>query len=247
MIRHIALREFKNQFQTPFAWIILGVLQFIFAYFFLTQVEAFNQYQTRLAAVENAPGLTDVVVIPLFSNAAIILLLVTPLLTMRLICEERRNKTFALLLSAPIKSSEIILGKYLGLLGLLMPLIGLLTVMPLSLLVGGTLDFGKLFCNVLGLCLLVASFSAVGLYMSSIASNATLAAIGSFALLLILWMLGVTQSHSSDLFDYLSLLTHFQSLQSGLLNTADISYFILLSASFILLSIHCLESDRCQK
>ncbi|MCK5925816.1 MAG: ABC transporter permease subunit, partial [Methylococcales bacterium] len=203
--------------------------------------------QVRLAAVENAPGLTDVVVIPLFSNAAIILLLVTPLLTMRLICEERRNKTFSLLLSAPIKSSEIILGKYIGLLGLLIPLIGLLTLMPLSLLVGGTLDFGKLFCNVLGLSLLVASFSAIGLYMSSIASNATLAAIGSFALLLILWMLGVTQSHSSDLFDYLSLLTHFQSLQSGLLSTADISYFILLTVTFILLSIRRLESDRCQK
>ncbi len=215
--------------------------------FFLTQVEAFNQYQTRLATIDNAPGLTDVVVIPLFSNAAIILLLVTPLLTMRLICEERRNKTFSLLLSAPIKSSEIILGKYLGLLGLLMPLIGLLTLMPLSLLVGGTLDFGKLFCNVLGLILLVTSFSAIGLYMSSVASNSTLAAIGSFALLLILWMLGVTQQHGSDLFDYLSLLTHFQSLQSGLLNTADISYFILLTATFILLSIRRLESDRCQK
>ena len=244
MIRIIALREFKNQFYSPFAWIILAILQFIFAYFFLTQVEAFNRFQSRLAGIENAPGLTDIVVIPLFSNAAIILLLVTPLLSMRLICEERRAKTFALLLTAPISSFEIILGKYFSLLGLLFIVISLLTFMPLSLLVGGTLDFGKLFSNVLGLSLLLASFSAVGLYMSSITSHPTLAAMGSFGLLLVLWMLGVSAQHSSSLLKELSLLNHFQSIQSGLLNTTDISYFLLLTCTFLMLSIRRLDRER---
>lgn len=250
MIHVIANREFKNQFLSPLAWVILAVLQFIFAYLFLTQVEAFNSYQGRLIGIDNAPGLTDVVIMPLFSNAAVILLLVTPLLTMRLICEERRNKTLSLLLSAPLATYQIILGKYLGLLGLLIMIIGQLTLMPLSLLLGGTLDFGKLFCNVLALSLLVAAFSAVGLYMSTIASHPTIAAISSFGLLLLLWMLDISRNirqHNSELFDYLSLLNHFQSMQTGLLSTEDVSYFLLFIATFILLSIRRLENDRLQK
>ena len=250
MIHVIANREFKNQFLSPLAWVILAVLQFIFAYLFLTQVEAFNSYQGRLIGIDNAPGLTDVVVMPLFSNAAVILLLVTPLLTMRLICEERRNKTLTLLLSAPLATYQIILGKYLGLLGLLIMIIALLTLMPLSLLLGGTLDFGKLFCNVLALSLLVAAFSAVGLYMSTIASHPTIAAISSFGLLLLLWMLDISRNirqHNSELFDYLSLLNHFQSMQTGLLSTEDLSYFLLFITTFIMLSIRRLENDRLQK
>ncbi len=250
MIQTIAVREFKNQFLSPLAWTILGVLQLIFAFLFLNQVEAYTTYQGRMAGSEHVIGLTDVVVMPLFSNAAIILLLVTPLLTMRLICEERRNKTLSLLLSAPVSSGQIILGKYLGVLGLLMSVILLLTLMPLSLLVGGTLDFGKLFCNVLALSLLAAAFSALGLFMSALAGHPVVAAISSFGLLLLLWMLDVGRSlrqHDSPLLDYLSMLNHFRSLQTGLLNSEDVCYFLLFTASFIVLSIRRLESDRLQK
>lgn len=250
MIHTIASREFKNQFLSPLAWTILAVLQFIFAYFFLTQVEAFNSYQVRLVGVDSAPSLSEVIVMPLFSNAAVILLLVTPLLTMRLICEERRNKTLSLLLSAPVATYEIILGKYLGVLALLMSIVSLLTLMPLSLLVAGTLDFGKLFCNVLALSLLVAAFSAIGLYMSAIAGHPIVAAISSFGLLLLLWMLNISRNirpQSSELFDYLSLLNHFQSMQTGLLKSEDIFYFLLFIATFISLSILRLENDRVQK
>ena len=98
MIFSIASRELKTLFLSPLAWSILAVLQFILAYLFLTQIETFTTFQARLANIDNAPGLTDIIVLPLFSNASIILLLVTPLLTMRLVSEERRNKTLSLLL-----------------------------------------------------------------------------------------------------------------------------------------------------
>ena len=143
MILSIAYREFRSLFLSPLAWSILAIIQFILAYLFLTQVETFTAIQAQLSAIDSAPGLTDVIVTPLYGNAAIILMLVTPLLTMRLICEERRNKTLALLLSAPVSNSDIVIGKYLGILGLLLIMTGLITLMPLSLLAGGTLDFGK--------------------------------------------------------------------------------------------------------
>jgi len=250
MILTIASRELKTLFLSPLAWSILAVLQLILAYLFLTQIETFSSFQAQLANIDNAPGMTEVIVLPLFSNASIILLLVTPLLTMRLVCEERRNKTLALLLSAPLSSMEIILGKFLGILGLLIIIVSLTSLMPLSLLTGGELDLGKFACNIFALLLLVSAFTSLGLYMSCIASHPTIAAICSFGLLLLLWVLDWTaglKGQGSELFHYLSMLKHFQSIQSGLLNTVDISYFLLFISTFLILSIRRLESDRIQK
>jgi ABC-2 type transport system permease protein len=250
MIFAIASREFRSLFLSPLAWTILAVLQFILAFLFLTQVETFTALQPKLAGIEGAPGLTDIIVAPLFGNAGIILLLVTPLLTMRLICEERRNKTMALLLSAPVSNIDIILGKYLGILGLMSLMIALMTLMPLSLLSGGELDLGKLFANMLALLLLVAAFTATGLFMSCIAGHPTVAAMGTFGILLLLWILDWTtgmKDQRSELFEYLSILRHFQNIQSGLISSVDVSYFFLFITGFILLSIRSLDNDRLQK
>ncbi|MBF6647308.1 ABC transporter permease subunit [Methylobacter sp. BlB1] len=250
MILAIAAREFKTLFLSPMAWTILAILQFILAFLFLSQVETFTMLQPKLTAIEGAPGLTDIVVTPLFGNAAIILLLATPLLTMRLICEERRNKTLSLLLSAPVSNGDIIIGKYLGTLGLLLLIILLTALMPLSLLAGGELDFGKLFANMLALLLLVSTFAAIGLFVSCLAGHPTVAALGTFGLLLVLWLIDWTtgiEDQRSELFEYLSLLRHFQNIQTGLISSADISYFLLVTGTFILLSIRRLDNDRLQK
>jgi ABC-2 type transport system permease protein len=250
MILAIAAREFKTLFLSPMAWTVLAILQFILAFLFLSQVETFTMLQPKLAAIEGAPGLTDIVVTPLFGNAAIILLLATPLLTMRLICEERRNKTLSLLLSAPVSNGDIIIGKYLGTLGLLLLIILLTALMPLSLLAGGELDFGKLFANMLALLLLVSTFAAIGLFVSCLAGHPTVAALGTFGLLLVLWLIDWTtgiEDQRSELFEYLSLLRHFQNIQTGLISSSDISYFLLVTGTFILLSIRRLDNDRLQK
>lgn len=246
----IAAREFKSLFLSPLAWTLLAILQAILAFLFLTQVETFNMLQPKLAALDNAPGLTDVVVTPLFGNAGIILMLVTPLLTMRLITEERRNKTLALLLSAPVSNAEIVIGKYLGVVGLLLVMIVLIALMPLSLLVGGDLDLGKFAANLLALTLLAAAFAATGLYTSCIASHPTIAAMSAFGLLLLLWILDWTAGMGEQrayAFEYLSILRHFQNLQSALISTTDIGYFLLFIAIFIVLSIRRLDNDRLQK
>ncbi len=250
MITNIALRELKTLFYSPLAWSILAVLQAILAYIFLSQVEMFLSLQARLATFAAAPGLTDLVVIPLFTSAAIILLLTTPLLTMRLVSEERRNQTLSLLLSAPVSNVEIILGKFLGIYGFFLIIIFLITLMPLSLLLSGDLDLGKLSGNVLGLALLCSAFIALGLYMSCLSAHPTLAAVTSFGLLILLWILdwtaGLTHQSSAWL-EYFSLLSHYQTLQTGLLDSKDVSYYLLFCATFLMLSIRRLENDRLQR
>ena len=85
MIAAIARHELKTQFLSPLAWTLLGILQAILAFQFLIQVDTFSELQPQLAEMDSGPGLTDIVATRLFGNAGIILLLVTPLLTMRLL------------------------------------------------------------------------------------------------------------------------------------------------------------------
>ena len=246
----IAGREFRTLFLSPLAWTILGVIQIILAYMFLAQLDYYLMVQARIAGMEEAPGITDLIVAPLFGNAGIILLLVTPLLTMRLISEERRNRTLSLLFTAPVSMTEIVLGKYLGVMGFLLVMVGMILLMPLSLLFGGGLDAGKLIACVMALTLLLAGFAAVGLYMSALAVQPTVAAISTFGALLLLWIIDWS-SHASGksggALEYLSLLRHYEGLLKGLITTTDLVYFVLFITTFLVLSVHRLDNDRLQK
>jgi len=247
----IAGRELRTLFLSPLAWSVLGVIQIILAFMFLAQIQWYlSDVQPRIAGMEDAPGVTDLIVAPLFGQAGIILLLVTPLLTMRLISEERRNRTLSLLFSAPVSMTEIIIGKYLGVLGFLLIMVAMIALMPLSLLAGGGLDLGKFAACVLGLSLLLGGFAALGLYMSALAGQPTVAAVSTFGALLLLWIIdwsGNAMQSASGALEYVSLLRHYEKLLKGLVNTTDLIYFVLLIGMFLVLSVHRLDNDRLQK
>jgi len=246
----IALREFRSLFLSPLAWAILAVVQIIMAYMFRIQLDAFVQLQPQLAAREGAPGLTDIVVAPLLGNAAIVLLLIAPLLTMRLISEERRSQSLTLLFSAPVSMTEIILGKYTGIVAFFLVILALIVFMPLTLVLGGNaLDMGKFAAGVLGLALMIASFAALGLFMSALTSYPGVAAVSSFGVLLLLWILdwaGGKETAASGLFGYLSLVRHYESFLKGVFNSADLLYYLLFIATFLVLAIRRLDADRLQ-
>ena len=248
MIFVIAKREFRSMFLSPMAWVILAVIQIILAWSFFTSIDYFFNIQSELATLTNAPGVTGLVAMPLFEVASIILLMVMPLLTMRLISEEKRNKTISLLLSAPVSISEIVIGKYLGLLFFISVILMLLVAMPLSLAVGTELDLTRLFSGAFGLFLMLAAFSAAGLYMSSLTDNPMIAAISTFGLLLFLWLLNnsTASDGGTNVLNYLSLHTHFAPLLRGILNTKDIAYFLLFIVGFIVMAIRQLETQRLQ-
>lgn len=249
MIAVIAGRELRSMFLSPLAWSILAVVTFILAYVFLVQLELYMQWQPRLTGIDGAPGVTDIIVAPLFRTAAIVLLLVVPLLTMRLVSEERRARTLGLLLAAPVSMTDIVLGKYLGVMTFLLTLVALVVLMPLSLLAGGSLDWGLLGAGVLGLVLVVASFAAAGLFLSTVTEQPTVAAVSTFGLLLLLWILdwaGGSGEHSAA-FSYLSLLTHYDALLKGIFDTQDVVYYLLFSTTFLVLAIRRLDADRLQE
>ena len=246
MIISIALRELRSMFLSPLAWSVLAITQLVLAWSFFTQIDFFFNIQSQLATLPNAPGVTDLVVMPTFEVASIILLMVTPLLTMRLISEERRNGSIALLLSSPISMTEIVLGKFTGIVLFMLIFIIMISLMPLSLLMGTELDLGKLAAGMFALALLLSAFSAAGLYLSSLTSNPVVAAISAFGLLLLLWIINSNAGDASNPLGQLSLLGHFAPMLRGLINTADIAYFILFIATFLLLTIRQLDSQRLQ-
>ena len=243
MIWIIARRDLGAMFCSPLAWILLAVIQVILRFMFLTNIESYFILQPQLMLLENTPGVTDVVITPLMHLAAIILLMIMPLLTMRSIAEEKRNRTLGLLVSAPLGMSEIVLGKYLGLLLFIFILVTMLMLMPLSLYLGTSPDSGKLLSIYLGMLLLLATFAAIGLYLSSLTENQTIAAISTFGVLLMLWIID-WKFGSVTVLSYLSLLRHHQSLLEGVFNTSDIAYYLLLIVGFLVLTIRQLDRER---
>ncbi|NOQ94931.1 MAG: ABC transporter permease subunit [Methylophaga sp.] len=245
----LAKNELYRLFLSPLAWIILALSQLILAYLFLTHIDYFVQIQAKISAIPGAPGVTELIAMPLLSNAATLLLLIAPLVTMRLIAEERRNESLPLLLSAPLSTYQIVLGKYLGTFGFFFVLLLMISVMPLSLSLGSQLDFALLASGLLGLTLLLASFTAIGLYLSSLTRQPTIAAMTTFASLFFLWIIdwaGNAQitAESSTLFSWLSLLRHYQSLLKGEVNTSDIAYYLIVISAFLLMTIRRLDSER---
>jgi len=245
----IARQEFVRMFYSPLAWAVIGVVQAIMAWMFLVQVDAFVRYQGQLAATDGAPGVTDFVVTPLFGPASIILMLVVPLLAMRSIAEERRARTLPLLFSSPVRMTEIVLGKYLGLVAFLSLIIALTAGMGLSLSLGTDLDLGKLAAATLGMLLVTGAFAAAGIFMSSLTRHPAVAAISTFGLLLFLWIIDMASEsggQSSALFDYLSITGHYDSFFRGVIDVQDLTYYLLFIGVFLALSVRRLDADRLQ-
>ncbi len=251
MIFTIARSELRRMFYSPVAWVILALVLFILAWLFLYLLNYFvTELQPRLAATEAAPGVTDLVAAPVLLWAGVIMLGISPLLTMRAFSEERQIGSLTLLISAPVSMTEIVLGKYLGLILFVLLMLGLLALMPMSLALGTTLDWGKLAAGLIGLFLLLASFTAAGLFLSSVTNTPLISAVSSFGLLLfliVLYLSGSSQRTGSELFVYLSHFGHYISFLEGMFETSGLVYYILFSGTFLILTVWRLESQRVQR
>lgn len=244
MIFTIASREFRNLFATPSTWFILAALQFIFAWFFLSRLDAFLHVQNQLAQLLNAPGVTQSVASPLMGTMALILLMLAPIYSMRLVAEERRNRTLTLMMASPIRTREIVVGKFLGMLAFLAAIIIGCALMVTTLAIGTQLDFGLLLANTAGLLMLAACYTALGLYFSTLTAQPIMAAASTLAVLFGLWLIDVSGSDSNWILKAISPTTHFQSFNNGLLLLSDFAWFMLFIACCLLLAARRLHNSR---
>ena len=238
----IAGNELRRFFKSTLAWIILAIIQFLVAIFFYVPLVMYLQ------PASTASGLTDAVVSTMYGFAAYIILIMSPLLTMRLISEERQLGTIRLLFSSPISITEIVLGKFLGITIFYLLILLMITLMPLSLLFGTQLDLGQIASSLVGLFLLMTSVTSIGLFLSSLTNSPAMAAISTFGTILFLLIIKIGGTNSSSevalVFSYLSIDKHYNNFLSGLFNSVDIFYYIILTVFFIILCIWRLDSER---
>lgn len=244
----IAGRELRSLFLSPLSWAVLAITQGFVAYAFLVSLEQFLQLKPYLPGMPGAPGLTALVVAPALKAAGMVMLLAAPLVTMRLISEERRSATLSLLLSAPVSMTDIVLGKFLGVMCFFGIVVLMVLLSPLSLLAGGNLDLGLLASGAIGLFLLIASFAAIGLFMSTLTADPAVAAVSTFGVLLLLWNMDWAGTGAAEgvrpFFSYVAATSHFNALLQGVVDSADLVYSLLLVVAFLLLAIRRLDNMR---
>ena len=243
MILAIARREWRASFLSAQAWTLLAASQLVLAWIFLRVLEGFS----GLEMAQRKAGITLELSLNLFSFAAVLALLTVPLLSMRMLSGELQDGTFNLLGSSPVALAEILLGKFLGLAGLVVA-IGLLPMLlSLGLVFSTDLDLGLLAAATLGVWLAGLMFAAVGLFASSLTAQPGLAAVASYGILVLLSVINRTGSSGSEattLFDWLSWNEHLFWFLHGVVRASDLLYFFLFTAFFLALAHRRLANRR---
>jgi len=237
----IAVCELRRSLLSPLAWCLFALFQFLLALVFFSNLLIAQSWGGGQSLAEGA-------IYVLFSSAGTLLLLTAPIFTMHLFSDEHRSGTMTLLLSSPLSLPDIVLGKYLGILGLLGCLLLLILCMPLSLLPAVRLQFQPLLLQALSFGLLAMPMAAIGIYASSLTARPMLAALGAFSLLVLLWLIELPRhlwsGEMAELCAYLSIFRHYSRLLHGQMDTADVLYFFLLSGFFLALTVRRLHNLR---
>ncbi|HZU06738.1 MAG TPA: ABC transporter permease [Chloroflexota bacterium] len=228
----IAQRELQSYFVSPLAYII--------GFFFLLASGLLFALILGLSS--------EATLRPLFGQLAVILLFIAPALTMRLLAEEQRTGTLELLLTAPVRDSELVLGKFLGVFLLLLALLAVTLVYPAILFLAGNPDRGPILSGYLGVILLGAAFLAVGLFASSLTQNQIIAYLLAFVLLLLLWLAdgmgNFTGGRIGDLFRFLSVTRHFDEFPRGIIDTRHVVYFLSVIAAALFFTVLSVQARR---
>lgn len=228
----IAKKEFGGYFNSPIAYIVIAVFLLINGWLFFQQFFLAGQVSLRA----------------LFSLAPLLLIFFAPAITMRTISEERKSGTLELLVTLPVSSAQIILGKFLAALGLLS--VAILLTLPYAISVSfvGDLDWGPVIGGYLGLILLGSGYLSLGLFCSAISRNQIVAFIVGLALCFAVFildkMLVFMPSFMASTLEYLSIDYHFNNIARGVIDTRGLVYYVSFITIFLMFSVYSLGNEK---
>jgi ABC-2 type transport system permease protein len=221
-------KEERALFSSPIAYAVIAVFLLLLGYTFTTFL-----FLTRVATL-----------LQVFFQTAVLLLLLVPVLTMRLVAEERKAGTLELLLTAPATEVAIVLAKFLAALTVVVTMVGLSGTYAAVLALYAEPDWGTIYAGYLGLALLAATLVALGLLVSALSTNQLVAAVVSLGVFLLLWMLDSLGYLLPEPFDTLavnlSFLAHFTPLATGSLFLSDLGFFVSLTLGALFLAVRAL-------
>jgi len=256
----IAKKELNVYFTTPIAYVAFMVMAFFAAQFFTGSVEAYRTFIMRISPYEGQQmlerlNLTDVVVSRLFASVGVFIIISAPFLSMRLVAEEKRARTFELLMTAPVRPVEIVVGKYLAALVVMGVSIAIVAVFPVILSFfakgvkgGSAVEWQTVGTGLLGLFLLGAMSMAIGLFVSSLTESVIVAALISLIVLLALWVVTIftlgAEGSMKDLASGLSASEHLMPFLQGRIELKDVVYYLSFVVLGLWLTDRAIEGHR---
>ena len=247
----IAKRDLGSFFNSPIFYIVTTVFLIIYSFIFFNILNffSFQSFQARqLQAMGMNLNLNEMVIEPSLQNMSVILLMVIPIITMRSFADEKKMKTFRLLLSSPVHLREIILGKFLACMIVVAVMISISSYSVGFLFLLGEPEPGPIVTGYLGILLMAGCFVSVGIFASSLTDNQIVAAVLTFGFSLFMWIIGwsaqAAGSTTGQVLQYLSIVDHLERFLKGLVNTSDLVYYLSFILFNLFLCHRVLDSNR---
>lgn len=246
-------RDVKGYFYTPLAYIFIGIFSILVGLMLRSFLSLYDQF-TKAAMFGSQQDITiDKLSEAFYSNVHLFLVFIIPFFTMRLITEESRNNTLALLLTSPIKTWEITLGKFFSGITMLCSMLFVTIIFPIFLVAftepgqGVGPDIGVILSTYLGLILVGSVYVAIGLFWSSMTTSQMIAVLFTFASnLMFFWLLALaaqsTSGTAQEVFKYMASSDQFQTFTKGVLELKSFVYLFSLMFFFLYLTKQSIES-----
>jgi ABC-2 type transport system permease protein len=249
----IASKELKSYFSSPVGWILLGFWSLLYGYFFVAILNFFVRQSMQMSqfgqAGPQAMNVNQQLLRPLIAqNLPILVLFLLPAVTMRTYSEERRSGTIELLLTSPLTDFQIILGKFLGAMGLYAAMIAITAVHMALLFSYGNPEWKVVVTGYIGLLLMGGCFISVGLLISSLTKNQIVSGMVTFAVFLMLWVINWIASFmgptTQSVLNYLSITDHFDDFTRGILDTKHLVYYFSVMSFGLFLTARSVDTER---
>lgn len=246
----IAGKELRGYFSSPVAWVLMGLFAVLFGYFFAVYLDSFVKQSMggQFGQGPQTVNVNQMMIRPLLGNATVLILFLVPMVTMRTYAEEKRSGTIELLLTSPLRDIEIILGKFLGAMGMYLGLLGVTALYMSILFIWGNPAWMPVLTGYLGLLLLGGSFVAVGLFISSMTNNQMVAGAASFVVFLLLWIVGWMADAAGPtvgaVLRYLSVTEHFDDFGKGVIDSKHVVFYLSFIVFGLFLATKSVDSDR---
>jgi ABC-2 type transport system permease protein len=232
----IARRELRSYFDSPIAYIVIVTFLLVAGWMFFSPLFLMGRADMRMFFA------------PSPFSPSMLLVILAPAITMRLIAEERKSGTIELLTTLPVRDEEVILGKFLAALGLVCAALGLTLVYASTVTVLGPLDWGPVIAGYLGLLLFSASLLGIGLWISTLTRNQIIAFIVSFivcaALYFVYWLQFFMPEGLAPVFEFLSVSYHLDNLARGVIDSRDVLFYLTLTAGSLVLATRSLAQQH---
>ncbi|KHD87459.1 MAG: ABC transporter permease [Bdellovibrio sp. ArHS] len=249
----ILKKELKGFYANPTFWVICFLVSLVFSWVYPIQLNLFAQLLTNYVMQQGVPSnqlnIHYGVFLRQLSYLNLLLIFVVPALTMKLFAEEKKLRTFDLLLTSPVTSLQIVLGKYFAALGAVLGIVILAMLYPLATSTLATINWMPLIIAFFGIFLVGGVYAAMDLFSSSLTENSIVAYVTSVIFNVSIWFIGigaevVDGEMARKVFEHVSLSSHLSSLVEGTVRTNGLVFFLSIIVLFCFLAERVVESSR---